>query len=47
VLLLDEPMSALDQNKKGELYPWIEKLTRELRIPIVLAELTRLRRSLD
>ena len=36
VLLLDEPMSALDQNKKGELYPWIEKLTRELRIPIVL-----------
>ena len=36
LLLLDEPMSALDQNKKDELYPWIEKLTHELHIPIVL-----------
>ncbi len=36
LLLLDEPMSALDLNKKSELYPWIEKLTHELHIPIVL-----------
>lgn len=36
LLLLDEPMSALDQARRSELYPWIEKLTHQLRIPIFL-----------
>jgi len=51
LLLLDEPMSSLDQNKKSEIYPWIEKLTHELQIPIVLVshsieELARLTQHL-
>ena len=35
LLLLDEPLTAVDQNKKNEIYPWIEKLKSELNIPIL------------
>jgi len=36
LLLLDEPLSAVDQSRKNDIYPWIEKLTSELKIPILL-----------
>jgi len=35
LLLLDEPLTALDQNKKDDIYPWMEKLANELRIPMI------------
>ncbi|MBB5514448.1 molybdate transport system ATP-binding protein [Rubricella aquisinus] len=36
VLLLDEPLSALDAARKAEILPYIERLRDELRIPILL-----------
>jgi molybdate transport system ATP-binding protein len=47
LLLLDEPMAALDQHRKREVFPWLEKLRDELHIPMVyvthsIDELTRL-----
>ena len=47
LLLLDEPMAALDQHRKREVFPWLEKLRDELHIPMVYVthsvdELTRL-----
>lgn len=35
VLLMDEPLAALDWARKREILPWIEKLREELRIPIL------------
>lgn len=36
VLLLDEPMAALDENRKEEVMPYIERLREMARIPILL-----------
>ncbi len=35
LLLMDEPLAALDQSRKAEIMPFIERLRDELRIPIV------------
>ncbi|MBU3711357.1 MAG: molybdenum ABC transporter ATP-binding protein [Limnohabitans sp.] len=47
LLLLDEPMAALDQGRKQDVFPWLERLRDEVRIPMIyvthsLDELTRL-----
>lgn len=47
VMLLDEPLAALDMSRKRDILPWLERLHRTLRIPMVyvthsLDELTRL-----
>ena len=47
VLLMDEPLAALDETRKAEILPYIEKLRDEAEIPIVyvshsLAEVGRL-----
>jgi molybdate transport system ATP-binding protein len=47
LLLMDEPLAALDQARKAEIIPYLERLRDEIRIPIVyvshaLAEVTRL-----
>ncbi|MDF2643131.1 MAG: modC [Pseudomonas sp.] len=35
LLLLDEPLSALDAKRKGEILPYLERLHRELDIPML------------
>jgi molybdate transport system ATP-binding protein len=35
VLLMDEPLSALDQARKNEIMPYLESLHRELAIPVL------------
>lgn len=35
VLLMDEPLAAVDQRRKSEILPFIESLHAELRIPII------------
>ena len=35
LLLLDEPMAALDLARKNEILPWLEKLRDELHIPML------------
>ena len=35
LLLMDEPLAALDAERKAELLPWFERLARELRIPVL------------
>jgi molybdate transport system ATP-binding protein len=35
VLLLDEPLSALDQARRQEILPWLEKLRAELSLPML------------
>ncbi len=47
LLLMDEPLAALDAPRKDEILPYIERLRDEVRIPIVyvshsIAEVTRL-----
>ncbi|MGA2552012.1 MAG: molybdenum ABC transporter ATP-binding protein [Burkholderiaceae bacterium] len=47
VLLMDEPLAALDAPRKSEVLPYIEKLRDEFRVPIIyvshsLEEITRL-----
>lgn len=47
ILLMDEPLSALDWARKREFLPWLEKLKDELNIPILYVthsteEMTRL-----
>ena len=47
LLLLDEPMSALDEGRKGEILPYIERLRDEFALPMILvshsaAEMARL-----
>jgi molybdate transport system ATP-binding protein len=51
LLLMDEPLAALDDQRKAEILPFIERLRDELRIPIVyvshsLREVTRLATTL-
>ena len=35
VLLLDEPLAALDAARKGDILPWLERMRDELRIPML------------
>ncbi len=35
LLLLDEPLAALDEGRKAEILPWLESLHRELAIPVL------------
>ena len=35
LLLMDEPLAALDAARKAELLPWFERVARELRIPVL------------
>jgi molybdate transport system ATP-binding protein len=35
LLLLDEPLAALDEARKAEILPWLESLHRELSIPVL------------
>lgn len=35
ILLMDEPLSALDSNSKQEILPYLERLHRELDIPVI------------
>ena len=35
LLLLDEPLAALDAARKQELLPWLERLRRELQLPML------------
>jgi molybdate transport system ATP-binding protein len=47
LLLLDEPLSSLDEKRKQEVMPYLERLRDEARVPIiyvshVLAEIERL-----
>ncbi len=35
LLLMDEPLAALDEQRKGEILPYLERLRDEVRIPIV------------
>lgn len=35
ILLMDEPLAALDYARKREILPWLEKLRGELRVPIL------------
>ncbi|HLS98167.1 MAG: molybdenum ABC transporter ATP-binding protein [Porticoccaceae bacterium] len=35
LLLMDEPLAALDQARKGEILPYLENLRRELALPIL------------
>jgi len=51
LLLMDEPLSALDAKNKAEILPYLERLHQELRIPLVyvthdLTEMARLGDSL-
>jgi len=36
ILLLDEPLSGLDRDRRADVLPWLEALHRELEIPVVL-----------
>ena len=47
LLLLDEPLASLDQARRQEILPWLERMHTELRIPVLyvthsMQELTRL-----
>jgi len=47
LLLLDEPLASLDGAKRQEIMPWLERLHKQLRIPVLyvthsMAELVRL-----
>ena len=35
LLLMDEPLAALDQERKAEILPYLESLVRELEIPLI------------
>ncbi len=35
LLVMDEPLAALDQARKAEIMPWLERLRDELRLPIL------------
>jgi molybdate transport system ATP-binding protein len=51
LLLMDEPLASLDEARKAEILPYIERLREESRVPIVyvshsMAEVTRLASSI-
>ncbi|MFC7400382.1 molybdenum ABC transporter ATP-binding protein [Chelatococcus sp. GCM10030263] len=51
LLLMDEPLASLDEARKGEILPYIERLRDEMRLPIVyvshsLTEVARLATTL-
>jgi len=51
LLVMDEPLAALDESRRGEILPYIERLRDELRVPIVyvshsVAEVARLATTL-
>jgi molybdate transport system ATP-binding protein len=51
LLLMDEPLASLDEARKAEIYPYIERLRDQGRVPIVLvshsvAEIARLATSI-
>ncbi|MET0528282.1 MAG: molybdenum ABC transporter ATP-binding protein [Microvirga sp.] len=51
LLLMDEPLASLDDERKAEIYPFIERLRDDLRVPIVfvthsVAEIVRLATSI-
>lgn len=35
ILLMDEPLSSLDEDRKNDILPWLEKLRKTLTLPIV------------
>jgi molybdate transport system ATP-binding protein len=35
LLLMDEPMAGLDAGSKADILPWLEKLTRQLDMPVI------------
>jgi molybdate transport system ATP-binding protein len=35
LLLMDEPMAGLDARSKADILPWLEKLTRQLEMPVI------------
>ena len=51
MLLMDEPLASLDDERKAEIYPYIERLRDDGRVPIVfvthsVAEIARLATSI-
>ena len=51
LVLMDEPLAALDEARKAEILPYIERLRDEVRVPIVyvshaIAEVARLATTL-
>jgi molybdate transport system ATP-binding protein len=51
ILVMDEPLASLDEARRGEILPYIERLRDEMRVPIVyvshsIAEVTRLATTL-
>jgi molybdate transport system ATP-binding protein len=51
ILLLDEPLAALDARRKSEIIPWLERLRDSVRLPMVyvthsIEEVSRLAESL-
>src|SRR5258705_11910267 len=51
LLLMDEPLASLDEERKGEILPYIERLRDQARVPIVyvshsIAEVARLASSI-
>ena len=41
ILLMDEPLSALDEERKQEIMPWLESLHGELEIPVLYVSHSR------
>ena len=35
LLVMDEPLASLDEGRRGEIFPYIERLRDEMRVPIV------------
>jgi molybdate transport system ATP-binding protein len=51
VLVMDEPLASLDESRRAEIFPYIERLRDEMRVPIVyvshsIAEVARLATTL-
>jgi molybdate transport system ATP-binding protein len=51
LLVMDEPLASLDEGRRGEIFPYIERLRDEMRVPIVyvshsVAEVARLATTL-
>jgi molybdate transport system ATP-binding protein len=51
LLVMDEPLASLDEGRRGEIFPYIERLRDEMRVPIVyvshsIAEVARLATTL-